>query len=131
MQDALLEEEGAQPEQGFGSSANAVSLRVPAAQARQEERQLSAQEAHEVECWWLSCVCSLHFRAVGMHCILRKPNQNGHCYSNAGRHLWSASEECCGPAEWKWWSAGFPPWCRPGSHSRVGGGVCVRAGGGC
>ena len=48
MQDALLEEEGAQPEQGFGSSANAVSLRVPAAQARQEVRQLSAQEAHEV-----------------------------------------------------------------------------------
>ncbi|EIE25354.1 hypothetical protein COCSUDRAFT_40625 [Coccomyxa subellipsoidea C-169] len=45
--DALLDEEGAQPGDAFGGGANAVSLKVPAAQARQEERILSAQEAHE------------------------------------------------------------------------------------
>ncbi|CAL8460587.1 g116 [Coccomyxa elongata] len=42
--DALLDEEGADD---FGGGANAVSLKVPAAQARQEERMQSAQEAHE------------------------------------------------------------------------------------
>ncbi|KAK9909203.1 hypothetical protein WJX75_008669 [Coccomyxa subellipsoidea] len=45
--DALLDEEGAQPDNAFGGGANAVSLKVPAAQARQNERILSAQEAHE------------------------------------------------------------------------------------
>lgn len=48
IQDALLDEEGAQPDNAFGGGANAVSLKVPAAQARQSERILSAQEAHEV-----------------------------------------------------------------------------------
>ncbi len=47
-QDALLDEEGAQPEDGFAAGANAVSFKVPAAQAKQEQRILSAQEAHEV-----------------------------------------------------------------------------------
>ncbi len=47
VQDALLDEEGAQPGDAFGGGANAVSLKVPVAQARQEERILSAQEAHE------------------------------------------------------------------------------------
>lgn len=49
IQDALLDEEGAQPEGAFGGGANALSLKVPAAQARQQERVLSAQEAHEVD----------------------------------------------------------------------------------
>lgn len=50
IQDALLDEEGADD---FGGGANAVSLKVPAAQARQEERMQSAQEAHE------ACHCSI------------------------------------------------------------------------
>jgi hypothetical protein len=45
---ALLEEEGAVPDQAFSNGANAVSLRVPAAQASQQQRVQSAQEAHEV-----------------------------------------------------------------------------------
>lgn len=51
VQDALLDEEGADE---FGGGANAVSLKVPAAQARQEERMLSAQEAHEACCCLIS-----------------------------------------------------------------------------
>ncbi len=51
VQDALLDEEGANE---FGGGANAVSLKVPAAQARQEERVLNAQEAHEACCCLIS-----------------------------------------------------------------------------
>jgi hypothetical protein len=46
-QDALLDEEGAQLEDGFGAGANAVSFKVPAAQASQAQSILGAQEAHE------------------------------------------------------------------------------------
>ena len=74
---ALLEEEGARPDQAFSNGANAVSLRVPAAQASQEQRVLSAQEAHEVGS--LRASLSLLLAACctqqcGMPCLRRQPS---------------------------------------------------------
>lgn len=47
FQDALLDEEGAQPQDGFGSGANVVSFKPPAAQAALERDIKGAQDAHE------------------------------------------------------------------------------------
>ena len=48
MQDALLDEEGATPVDGFSGDANAVSLRLPQAEAETKQRMQTAEEAHEV-----------------------------------------------------------------------------------
>ncbi len=48
MQDALLDEEGATPADGFSGDANAVSLRLPQAKAETKQRMQTAEEAHEV-----------------------------------------------------------------------------------
>ncbi len=48
MQDALLDEEGAIPADGFSGDANAVSLRLPQAKAETKQRMQTAEEAHEV-----------------------------------------------------------------------------------
>ena len=48
VQDALLDEEGATPADGFSGDANAVSLRVPQAKAETQQRMMTAEEAHEV-----------------------------------------------------------------------------------
>ena len=48
MQDALLDEEGATPADGFSGDANPVSLRLPQAKAETKQRMQTAEEAHEV-----------------------------------------------------------------------------------
>lgn len=48
VQDALLDEEGATPADGFSGDANAVSLRLPQAKAETQQRMMTAEEAHEV-----------------------------------------------------------------------------------
>ena len=87
MQDALLDEEGATPADGFSGDANAVSLRLPQAKAETKQRMQTAEEAHEVStppvlrpsmrmqqraCWpiaFLICSSSMHMLAVFEGCM--------------------------------------------------------------
>ena len=56
LQDALLDEEGATPADGFSGDANAVSLRQPQAKAESKQRMQTAEEAHEVSAGPPCCV---------------------------------------------------------------------------